>query len=117
MFLRKCGDPELDIRAPPVELLSWTDIVHCLILYRTSSLTEEETVAFDGNKLGDFRPGQQWSSGLGWAGEREVETIQETVNTSLASARERTLLQPAESPCINRELRDKLRREQKRSIR
>ena len=117
MFLRKCGEPHLDIRAPPVELLSWTDIVHSLVLYRTSSLTEEETVAFDGNKLGDFRPGQQWSSGLGWAGERELETVQETINTSLTAARERTLLQPDQSPCINRELRDKLRREQKRSIR
>ena len=117
MFLRKCGDPQLDIRAPPVELLSWTDIVHSLILYRTSSLAEQETVSYDGSKLGEFRPGQQWNSGLGWAGERELETVQESLNSSLAAARERTLLLPAESPCINRELRDKLRREQKRCMR
>ena len=62
-------------------------------------------------------PGREWSSGLGWAGERETETVQETVDSSMAEARERTMLEVGESPVINKELRDQLRREQKQSMR
>ena len=41
--------------------------------------------------------------------------MQETVSSSLAEARERTLL--GESSVINNQLREELRREQKRSMR
>ena len=117
VFMARCGSTEPEVRSPPPELLAWTDIVHSLVLYRLagSGLSQEETLSFRAERLEQWRPGREWSSGLGWAGERETETVQETVSSSLAEARERTLL--GESPVSNKQLREELRREQKRSMR
>lgn len=116
-FLSRCTSQWGGVESvPPPEVLPWTDIVHSCILYQLSTLDNKDIICYKEDTLARYSLPSEWMAGLGWGGEHLMDSMQEVVNTTVSEARERTMVEQGDI-CLNSELRDTLKKEQKQSIR
>ena len=110
-FSSLCGGGEVVV--PPAALLPWTEIVVAAGRHQLACLPTT-TVGYREAALADWEPPGEWKAGLGWGGQRDTETVQSMVDTTVSEARDQTELGV---PTTNLQLRQQLRREQRESCR
>ena len=110
------------IGVPPIELLPWTDIIHAYVSYKLSTLSGDENVWLRTSMLDTWTMPREWTRGLCWSEERVNDTMSQIVNSSVLEARERSLVEletsgHASETCLNPELKDAIKEEQRSSMR